>query len=102
MEAAGADPYLLIQNEIDQELQQITTLQAKLFSGHGEVADSLRSRLQAAEDQLQALEAAVSSMVAEPSKFGLSAAAAFGRQVRDSTQRGHSCEQLLQQSLTAL
>lgn len=75
------DPFHIIKAEIDQELQQLTSLQAKLFGGHGEVADSLRDRLAAAAEQLQALEAAVGSMVAEPSKFGLTAAAAFGRQV---------------------
>lgn len=75
------DPYHLIKSEIDNELQQVTSLQAKLFAGHGEVASSLNSRLQAAAEQLQALESAVQSMVAEPSKYGLTAAAAFGRQV---------------------
>jgi len=76
-----SDPYHLIKAEIDQELQLMTTLQAKLFAGHAEVAESLNSRLLAAAEQLQALETAVQSMVAEPSKYGLTSAAAFGRQV---------------------
>jgi hypothetical protein len=78
---AEADPYNLIKAEINDELQQMTSLQAKLFAGHGEVATVLGSRLQAAAEQLQALETAVQSMVAEPGKYGLTAAAAFGRQV---------------------
>lgn len=75
------DPYSLIKAEIDQELQQMTTLQAKLFAGHGEVAAELNSKLQDTAEQLQALEAAVQSMVVDPSKYGLTSAAAFGRQV---------------------
>lgn len=63
----------------------MTTLQAKLFAGHAEVAESLNSRLLAAAEQLQALETAVQSMVAEPSKYGLTSAAAFGRQVSVTT-----------------
>lgn len=78
---AEADPYNLIKAELDDELQQMTSLQAKLFAGHGEVATVLSSRLQAAAEQLHALESAVQSMVAEPVKYGLTAAAAFGRQV---------------------
>jgi hypothetical protein len=76
-----ADPYHLIKSEIDNELQHMTSMLAKLFAGHGEVAAELTRRLQSAAEQLQALEAAVQSMVADPAKYGLTAGAAFGRKV---------------------
>lgn len=79
----ASDPYNLIKAEIDAELQAMTSLQAKLFAGHGEVAAVLATRLKAAAEQLAALESAVQSMVADPTKYGLTAAAAFGRQVSD-------------------
>lgn len=81
-DAAEADPFHSIKAEIEAELQHITTLQARLFSGHGEVAGALNTRLAAAAEQLSALETAVQSMVTAPTTYGLSPAAAFGRQVR--------------------
>lgn len=94
------DPYHLIKSEIDNELQRMTSMLAKLFAGHGEVAAELTQRLQAAAEQLQALETAVQSMVADPAKYGLTAGAAFGRKVSTIHAAAHkglqSCSALLQ------
>lgn len=88
-----ADPYHLIKSEIDSELQQTTTMLSKLFAGHGEVAAELTQRLQAAGEQLQALESAVHSMVADPVKYGLTAGAAFGRKVSMTQAASHDALQ---------
>jgi hypothetical protein len=88
-----SDPYHLIKSEIDNELQRMTSMLAKLFAGHGEVAAELTQRLQAAAEQLQALETAVQSMGADPAKYGLTAGAAFGRKVSTTQAAYHKARQ---------
>lgn len=81
LEETALDPYLRIKAEIQQEFEQLEHLHAAWFSGNVSVRNELRSALQGLEDQLEALEAAVSSMVASPERFGLTKAMAFQRQV---------------------
>jgi hypothetical protein len=78
---AAGDPYNSIKNELDSELQLITSLQAKLFAGHPEAAPLLRSHLADVAEQLHALETAVKSMVDNPARFKLDSTTAFMRQV---------------------
>jgi hypothetical protein len=85
----GEDPYGSVKEAIDKELSHITRLQARLFSGNADVATQLASALRDTEEQLAALEAAVARMVGDPATFGLTPAAAFGRQVCDA--RGCGC-----------
>jgi hypothetical protein len=78
---AVADPYWKIKTEIQQELEHVEKVHAAWFSGNASAARNLQSELSGLEEQLEALEAAVSSMVASPDRFGLSRIDAFQRQV---------------------
>ena len=76
-----ADPYWKIKAEIQHELEHVEKVHAAWFSGNASAARDLQSELAGLEEQLEALEAAVSSMVASPERFGLGRIDAFQRQV---------------------
>lgn len=75
------DPYPQIKSFIERELDHVAKLQTDLFSGRQSATAELDSALCSVDEQLSALERAVSSMVANPSKFNLSTNTAYQRQV---------------------
>jgi hypothetical protein len=75
-----ADPYPVIKNEIERELQHIGALQAQVFATHSvAAANQLKQQFQDVAEQLNALESAVKAMVANPAQYKLELRTAYAR-----------------------